>query len=146
MSIDLGSAGKGYAIDAAIAVLRGHGVTRALLHGGTSSVYGIGAPQGAASWKIAWRSPAGDSRTFDLRDSGLSVSAAHGKSFTSDGVVYGHVIDPRTGVPSRAATAALVTGRSSFECDALSTALLVLGPGWLPELRSRFPGFDGDAR
>jgi len=145
MSIDLGSAGKGYAIDAAIQILRHHGVTSALLHGGTSSVHALGAPPGADAWLVGWSSPAGRSHTFSLRDGALSVSAVHGKAFVSDGEVYGHVIDPRSGAPTRSAAAAAVTGPSSFECDALSTALLVLGPQWLPALRTRFPGYQGDA-
>jgi thiamine biosynthesis lipoprotein ApbE len=40
-----------------------------------------------------------------------------------------------------AARAAVVTGPRSLECDALSTALLVLGPAWLDEFNRRFPGF-----
>jgi FAD:protein FMN transferase len=47
VEIDLGGIGKGYALDQAVAVLREAGVERALLHGGTSSVYGMGAPAGA---------------------------------------------------------------------------------------------------
>ncbi len=48
------------------------------------------------------------------------------------------------GTPAQWATAALVTGPSSLECDALSTALLVLGKDWLPDLQKRFPGYAGD--
>src|SRR5581483_1018628 len=40
--VDLGAIGKGYAIDCAAEILREAGVTSALLHGGTSSVYGLG--------------------------------------------------------------------------------------------------------
>jgi thiamine biosynthesis lipoprotein ApbE len=58
---------------------------------------------------------------------------------------YGHVIDPRTGWPIDAARSAVVTGPGSLECDALSTALLVLGADWLPTLRARFPGYAGAA-
>jgi FAD:protein FMN transferase len=142
MSIDLGAAGKGHAIDAAAGALRTQGITSALLHGGTSSVHAIGAPPDAGAWSIGWVQ-GGTRRTFALRDGALSVSAVHGKAFTSDGHVYGHVIDPRTGWPTDAASSAIVTGPGSLECDALSTALLVLGAGWLPTLRARFPGYDG---
>ena len=145
MSIDLGAAGKGYAIDLAATTLRQQGVTRALLHGGTSSVHAIGAPADAAAWKIDWAAPAGMGRTFSVCNGALSVSAVHGKAFTTEGHVYGHVIDPRTGWPTDAASSAIVTGPGSLECDALSTALLVLGVGWLPTLRERFPGYDGAA-
>jgi thiamine biosynthesis lipoprotein ApbE len=57
--------------------------------------------------------------------------------------MYGHVLDPRAGEPVRGAQAAAVTGPSPSICEALSTALLVLGPGWLPEMESRFAGYKG---
>jgi thiamine biosynthesis lipoprotein len=79
-----------------------------------------------------------------LHDGALSVSAAHGKAFTRNGRQFGHVIDPGTGWPADVAASAVVTGSGSLECDALSTALLVLGADWLPTLRARFPGYDGD--
>jgi len=139
MRIDLGSIGKGYAIDAAIAVLRSHGVTNALLHGGTSSVHAIGNGLDGAPWRIAWDQPGGQARVFELHDRALSVSAVHGKAFLSGGRQYGHVIDPRTGAPTHAAVSAIVTGPASVDCDALSTGLLVHGPDWAPVLESRFP-------
>ena len=142
MRLDLGAAAKGYAIDAAIAILRAHGVQAALLHGGTSSVHAIGRPpQGA--WRIAWQA-GGAEKTFVLRDSALSVSAVHARTSIVDGRRYGHVIDPLVGLPTDHTSAAIVTGPCSLECDALSTALLVLGADWLPVLRKRFPGYDGE--
>jgi FAD:protein FMN transferase len=143
MGIDLGAAGKGYAVDRAIDVLRAHGVAHALLHGGTSGIHAIGTRPADAEWRIGWAPPGYTKRVFDLRDGALSISAVHGKAFESGGRLYGHVIDPRTGCPTDAAHAAAVTGPGSLECDALSTALLVLGSTWLPELRARFPGYDG---
>lgn len=55
--LDLGAIGKGYAIERAIEILREAGVTSALLHGGTSTVYALGNPPGASCWKIALPSP-----------------------------------------------------------------------------------------
>jgi FAD:protein FMN transferase len=145
MTIDLGAAGKGYAIDAAVEVLRTHGVAHALIHGGTSSVHTLGRGPDGTTWRVAWDAPEAARRLFDLRDSALSVSAAHGKTFIIDGQQFGHVMDPRTGRPAAVAHAALVTGPCSFECDALSTALLVHGASWLPVLRTAFPEYDGCA-
>jgi thiamine biosynthesis lipoprotein len=143
MSIDLGAAGKGYAIDCAIGVLRDAGIENALLHGGTSSVHALGTPDGSAGWQVEWKQPGGVSRVFELNDGALSVSAVHGRILEVDGRRYGHVMDPRTGVPTTSALSAVVTGTGSLECDALSTALLVRGPDWVPVLRSEFPGYDG---
>ena len=146
VTLDLGAIGKGYAIECAVESLRENQVSSALLHGGTSTACAIGTPPGEAAWRVAIRNPAEQGRkmrTVDLCDSSLSVSAVHGKSFVKDGHKYGHVMDPRAGKPVGSAPLAAVTGGSSTECDALSTALLVLGESWLPTLAERFPGYRG---
>ena len=144
VEIDLGGYGKGYAIERAIAILEENGVTSALLHGGTSSVFGLGAPPQDAGWKIALCAPFSrgeELRLIELKDAGLSVSASHGKWFSIDGRICGHVLDPRTGEPSGAASAAAVTGPSPSDCEALSTALLVLGESWAPEMQASSPDY-----
>jgi thiamine biosynthesis lipoprotein len=146
VEIDLGAYGKGYACERAVALLRENGVGRALLHGGTSSVCTIGAPPGDTAWRISLGPPLARedaSAIVGLVDDALSVSAVHGKSFTADGHTYGHVVDPRTGEPTRSAAAAAVRGPSAATCEALSTALMVLGPSWLASLEERFPGYAG---
>ena len=146
VEIDLGAVGKGYAIDLAIEELRESGIELALLHGGTSSVYGLGTPMGRNGWPIALAGrTAGQAppRTLHLRDAALSVSATHGKAFSADGRQYGHVLDPRTGVPVLRHSA-WVTGPESYLCDALSTALLVSGPEWEEEMRSRWKKYRGE--
>ena len=144
VQLDLGGYGKGYAIERAIDILKENGVTSALLHGGTSSVFALGAPPLETGWKIALSAPldGGEEPTMiELNNTGLSVSAAHGKSFTVDGCMYGHVFDPITGQPARGALAAVVTGPSPSVCEALSSALLVLGQSWLPAMHSSFPDY-----
>jgi thiamine biosynthesis lipoprotein len=143
MLIDLGSAGKGYAVDRAIARLRENGVSSALLHGGTSSVHAIGAARRSDAWRIGWSPDGTPARTFELHDSALAVSAIHGKAFRANGRVFGHVMDPHSGQPADTAQAAIVKGPDSLLCDALSTALLVRGAAWLPKLSERFPGYSG---
>jgi thiamine biosynthesis lipoprotein len=167
VQLDLGSIGKGYAIDVAAEWLRDSGVDCALLHGGTSTTYAIGNPPDAAAWTIAIVRPeAGPTLSqpgthpdqdqilarVDLADGeSLSVSATWGRSFTHDGRNYGHVIDPRTGWPVEGAFLAACVLPSATHTDALSTALLTLGkPGHdrlcrsHPDLRSLvvLPGGD----
>lgn len=132
--LDLGAIGKGYAIDQAAETLREAGVTSALLHGGTSTVYGMGGPPGDDAWKVAIDSPPVDGAapqlltTVPLQDEALSVSAVWGKYFQHEGKTFGHVLDPRTGQPVSNAVLAAVVLPSATETDALSTALLVVGP------------------
>jgi thiamine biosynthesis lipoprotein len=128
--LDLGAIGKGYAVDCAAEMLREAGVASALLHGGTSTVYGLGRPPDADGWKIPIASGPDDSSSHAavvLRDNALSVSAVWGKCFEADGRKFGHVIDPRAGRPVNNAVMAAVVLPSATETDALSTALLVAG-------------------
>ncbi|HUV03900.1 MAG TPA: FAD:protein FMN transferase [Armatimonadota bacterium] len=146
IELDLGGVGKGYAIECAANLLRENGITSAFLHGGTSTASAIGTPPNQPAWRVAIRRPTEDDNPLEvvgLRDSSLSVSAVQGKLF-SDGIKeYGHVIDPRTGMPVEGALAAAAIGPSPTDCDALSTALLVLGEPGLPMLAERFPGYSG---
>lgn len=143
MELDLGAVGKGYALDRVAAVLTELGVERALVHGGTSSVHRIGEAEGGGPWRIGWRVPGRgpEVETLCLEAAALSVSAPHGKSFESEGCRYGHVLDPRGGAPACGTLSAVVSGPSSTRCDALSTALLVLGEPGVDGLRTRFPEY-----
>ena len=58
--INLGSIGKGYAIDRAVELIRDYWwPTSALVHGGRSSLYALGSPPGrfGGRWEIALRNP-----------------------------------------------------------------------------------------
>lgn len=179
--LDLGAIGKGYAIERAVAILRDAGIVSAIIHGGTSTVYGIGRQPNREPWRVGVRTsgvdgsaafdcqscndkheesyvtptehvlgdarPANPSRfagsltIFELTDSALSVSKTFGRRRVHDGTVYGHELDPRTGQPIQEALTAIVTGPSPTECDALSTALIVLGDSGVDLIRERFPGY-----
>ena len=132
--LDLGAIGKGYAIERAALLLREAGVSSALLHGGTSTVYALGHPPGEEAWKVAVEYPGATEEApsvllavVPLVDEALSVSAVWGKSFQAAGKTYGHVIDPRTGEPASKAVLAAVALPSATETDAFSTALLTVG-------------------
>lgn len=154
--LDLGSIGKGYALDIAAEWLREAGVTSALIHGGTSTSFAIGAPPDDAAWKIAIirpedgtgsaqdpsvENPARILSHVTLADGeSLSVSAVWGKSFRHEGRTYGHVIDPRSGWPVQGALLAAVVLPSAADSDALSTALLTLGEAGHQALQTSHPG------
>ncbi len=152
MMIDLGSIGKGFALELALESLVEAGIERALVHGGTSTVCALGAPPDAEAWKIAIEPPpvpetpalpAQPKRPLavvGLRDTALSVSGVHGKCFTAGGKTYGHVIDPRSGVPAQGALLAAVVLPSAAETDAFSTALLLEGVAGLDRISQLRPG------
>lgn len=146
VSLDFGAIGKGYAVDEAIRVLREAGVERAFLHGGASTMYGIGKPLDADSWNVAVvdpQSPDEPVAVVAIRNEALSVSAVSGKSFEAEGTCYGHVLDPRLGKPVRGALLAATVAPSAATADAISTALLVHARP-LPGYRSLVIRPDGD--
>jgi len=131
--IDLGAIGKGYAVERATELLRAAEIQSALLHGGTSTVSAIGGPPDAPTWKVALPercpSPVQTDQpiTFELRDEALSVSAIWGRAFRDGEKTYGHVIDPRSGLPVTHSVLSTVVLPTATDTDALSTALLILG-------------------
>lgn len=150
MMVDLGSIGKGYALDLAAQILRDNAVTSALLHGGTSTVYAIGRDAEDAPWKVAiekpelpiplgWPTEGPILDIIELRDEALSVSAISGKFFISGGKAYGHLLDPRTGWPAEDAVLGCAITNSATESDALSTAVLLSREGEIEQLRSTVP-------
>lgn len=143
VALEFGAIGKGYAIERAVDLLREYEIENALLHGGTSSVYGLGKPSEEDAWKIAVQRPYSAEveslLTVSLRDKALSVSAPHGKWFEQDGRRYGHILNPHTGYPAAGSVLAAVVTESATESDALSTALLTLGEAGIPLLRAYRP-------
>ena len=75
-----------------------------------------------------------------LKDEAMSVSAPSGKFFQAEGKAYGHILDPRTGQPAAGALLAAVVLPSAAETDALSTALLTLGPAGHETIANLRPG------
>ncbi|MDR3635200.1 MAG: FAD:protein FMN transferase [Isosphaeraceae bacterium] len=131
--INLGSIGKGYAIDRAVDVIRDHWwPTAALVHGGRSSLYALGSPPGrfGGRWEVALRNPFDPERplgTLFLRNRAMGTSGASFQQFEVDGRSYGHILDPRTGAPGVGPASVTVLARTAAEADALSTAFYLLG-------------------
>ena len=145
MVLNFGSIGKGYAIDRAVDVIRGHLLpTSALVHGGRSSLYALGSPPGrfAGRWEVALRNPF-DAETplgvFHVRNRAIGTSGDVFQRFEAGGRSYGHILDPRTGTPVDGPASLTVVAPNAAEADALSTALYVLGPDAARDLVARRP-------
>lgn len=131
LEINLGSIGKGYALDQCVDVLHGCGIRSALLHGGHSSVYAMGTePGSSAGWAIGVRHPSKqDCRlgVIRLRDRALATSSASFQHLQYNGRKLGHLLDPRTGWPAESMASVTVVAPSAAEADALATAFFILG-------------------
>ena len=132
--INLGSIGKGFAIDRAVELARDYWwPTPAIVHGGQSSAYALGSPPGrfAGRWEITLANPflpESPLGILKLRNQALGTSGAWYQAFESGGRQYGHILDPRTGEPAEAGplSVTVVAGDAAL-ADALSTAFTLLG-------------------
>jgi thiamine biosynthesis lipoprotein len=125
-----GSMGKGWALDRAGEQLAS-GTAAALLHGGRSSILALGAPPGQPEgWRVGLSDPADPTRrlgTLCLRDQAMSTSAATFRHGLRHGRRFGHLLDPRTGLPATGLLAATAFAPTAAVADALATAFFVLG-------------------
>jgi thiamine biosynthesis lipoprotein len=128
LRIDLGSIGKGYAVDRAAEVLRASGIKSALINAGGSSIYAIGAPPGQSAWLVHLRDP---SNKIDphvmLTENSVSTSEQTPASLLTNESA-GHIIDPARGLPLQSRLAVSIVANSTTASDALSTTLLLIGP------------------
>jgi thiamine biosynthesis lipoprotein len=130
-AIDLGGIAKGYAADRAVQIYRELGVKSALIDIG-GNVSAVGGRPGGEPWVIGVQDPRakrGDIiGTLNLKDASAVTSGGYERGFSADGVWYDHIIDPRSGYPSRSDVAGVtVVADQSIVADALSTAVFVLG-------------------
>jgi thiamine biosynthesis lipoprotein len=131
--INLGSIGKGYAIDRAVELLRDYPWPVAgLVHGGRSSLYALGSPPGrfGGRWEVLLRNPFDPDSPlgiFRLRNRALGTSGTAFQQFVVDGRAYGHILDPRSGEPACGPASVTVLAPAAAAADALSTAFFLLG-------------------
>jgi thiamine biosynthesis lipoprotein len=130
MQLDLGAIAKGYAVDEAIAVLRAHGLTRALVAGSGDLAVGD-APPGESAWRIGIATR-GRSRQpthwIAICNAGVATSGDAEQYVVIDGRRFSHVINPATGLGLEIPCSATVIACSAMRADGYATGFAVLGP------------------
>lgn len=128
--LDFGAVAKGYAGDLAAQILREQGISSALINLG-GSITAVGKKTDGSEWKIGVKNPIGSGNigTLTLADCSAVTSGAYERYFTAeDGTVYGHIINPATGYPvENDLLSVTIVSPNGTLCDALSTALFVMG-------------------
>ncbi len=134
MELDLGAIAKGYAVDCALDMLRSVAV-QAMIDAGSSSIAANG-DFFSRTWPVCVANPAsGDEPLCEvlLGDRALSTSGVKEQSFTREGRVYSHLLDPASHQREQEShplqvLQTTVLAPDSRLADGLSTALFLLGP------------------
>ncbi|MFO7655252.1 MAG: FAD:protein FMN transferase [Candidatus Krumholzibacteriia bacterium] len=149
MELDLGGIAKGYALDRALAAAMAAGAAGAVVDlGGNLGARGSGPPDLVAiripRAAAAPGSAAAPGVAGYLRPGGRCVATSGNaeRHVIVGGERQGHILDPRTGIPSAAAGSVTVLSADGALGDALATALHVLGREHGPALVAQLPGLE----
>lgn len=138
MRLDVGSIGKGYAVEMCARAAEARGLASASISvGGNIRTIGTrsnGQPWGVgieSPWEGSSEVPAGQSRRMIAAlnmplNASLVTSGSYQRYYTVDGVKYHHIIDPATLAPAEYFVSVTVLGEDSGLADCLSTGLFCL--------------------
>lgn len=130
MQLDLGAIGKGYAADLAAKILQENGVESAILSLG-GNIHTIGTRPDGTDWRVGIRAPWEEAYlgVLEIHDAAVVTSGGYENYFEDEsGNIYWHILDPATGCPANTDLQAVtIIGPEGRLCDALSTALFVMG-------------------
>ncbi len=142
MAITLNGIAQGFAADAAMRVVRAHGVQHALIDTGEMSAAGRNLE--GAVWRIGIQHPR-DRDAFaalaSLDNRCLATSGDYETKFSED-FSRNHIFDPHTGESPGELASVSVLAPTGMSADALSTTLFVLGVQDGMELLHQYPGTD----
>nr|WP_083690515.1 FAD:protein FMN transferase [Zobellia uliginosa] len=129
MKISFGAIGKGYAADKAKELLVSKQVLGGIINAaGDLTTWGTKAT--GEKWLIGIANPLSEEKIFSwlpIVESSVATSGNYEKYVVFNGVKYSHIIDPRTGYPSTGINSVSIFAKSAEICDALATAVYILG-------------------
>ncbi len=129
MKIGFGSIGKGYAADKAKALLIKNDVKAGIINAsGDLNTWGT-QPNGE-DWLVAIVNPLNKNKVFSwmpVNNSAVVTSGNYEKYLEFDGILYTHIIDPRTGYPATGILSVTIFTVTAELADALATSVFVMG-------------------
>ncbi len=129
MKLNFGGIGKGYAVDRAKELLVSKRVIAGMINA-SGDVTTWGTKASGEKWLIGIENPGWKKNIFSwipIVESSVSITSNFQKYVTVNGKRYSHIIDPKTGYPVSGIDKVTVMAKTSELCDALATAVVILG-------------------
>lgn len=128
--VDLGGIAKGFTSARVMEIFRENGVENGILSLG-GNVQALGTKPDGSLWRVGLQDPADERALFatlELADKAVITSGAYERNFEQNGIVYHHIIDPRTGYPAESGLSSVtIVSDDGTLADGLSTALFIMG-------------------
>ena len=127
MSIDVGSIGKGYAVEQVAQFAKEQGMEHILFSVG-GNIRAVGTKADGSPWRLGIQNPDTDSeeayvKRVELAGLSLVTSGDYQRYYIVDGEKYCHIIDPDTLMPANAFASVSIIAQDSGVADALSTSV-----------------------
>lgn len=129
MKLSFGGIGKGYAVDRAKEVLVSKRVIAGMINA-SGDITTWGTKSSGEKWLIGIENPGWRKNIFSwipIVESSVSITANYKKYVTVNGKRYSHIISPKTGYPITGIDKVAILAKTSELCDALATAVVILG-------------------
>jgi FAD:protein FMN transferase len=127
--LNLEGLAKGYGVDAAVKAMRAAGLRDFIFHAG-GDLYASGRKENR-EWRVGIQDPRAPRGTivFDLllSDKAFNTSGDYERFVMRDGVRYHHILDARTGFPSKLCRSTTILAGDAFTADTLDTAVCLMG-------------------
>ena len=142
MAVTLDGIAKGRVVDGATAVLEANGFTNVLVEAG-GDLWGQGLRLDGTPWRVGVANPRPTADTavlaiFPITAQAAATSGDYQNSFSPDFGLH-HLVNPATAVSPPELASVTVLAPSATDADALSTALMVMGPAAGAALAERLP-------
>ncbi len=129
MRIGFGAIGKGYAADRAKALLKQKGVVAGIINAsGDLNAWGS-QPEGK-DWMVAIVNPLNKEKVFSwmpVKNCAVVTSGNYENYVKFNGETYSHIINPKTGYPSKGILSVTIFTQNAEIADALATSVFVMG-------------------
>ncbi len=129
MIMDFGGM-KGYAADRVAAIFRKRGIANAVI-AVAGDIWVLGHRDDGKPWRIGVQHPREHDKVLavlDLSDKYVSTSGDYERFVIREKKRYHHIIDPRTGKPSKGVISATLVGDKGAFIDPLTKVPFILGP------------------
>ncbi len=129
MKIGFGGIGQGYAANRAKEVMLKTGIENGVVNA-SGDILAWGKRDDGKDWEVGIGNPKNPREHIawlKADDIAITTSGNYEKYFMSNGMRYGHVIDPRTGYPAAGLKSVTIVCPDAELADALDTAVFVLG-------------------
>jgi len=129
MIMDFGGM-KGYMADRVADIIKKQGITSAII-AIAGDIWVLGRRENGAPWKIGVQHPREHDKTLavlEFRDKYISTSGDYERFVIREKKRYHHIIDPRTGKPSKGVISVTLIGDRGAVIDPLAKVPFILGP------------------